>query len=507
MDVQTVCFITPPSGFLKDQRVMPFLGPLVVAASVRQAGLPVEMLDLSGYTNYLDIVTEHAQRSPGRVYGITATTPQFPAAVEIAQALHAAQPGARVILGGTHATLTMAAYKHEQARDRTGRAHRAYLQLLEHFDVIVAGDGEEAVFAALRPDPPRVIDADGRKAAFGEFFLDNARLNAAPLPARDLIDLPSYHYQVDGEAATTLITQLGCPFNCGFCAGRLSPTLRHTRKRNVKNVVAEMEHLYRTYGYRGFMFYDDELNVNPEMVMLMDAIAAKQEELGVQWRLRGFVKAELMVRNPRQAEVMQKAGFRQLLVGFESGSDRILDNIQKRATLSDNTRCIEIAHDAGLTVKALMSLGHPGESENTVVETLQWLQSVRPDDFDVAVITPYPGSPYYDEVEAVRPGLWVYTTPNRYADKLYQEEVDFAKVAHYYKGIPGEYVSHVFTDHLSAEAIAHERDQLEEVVRNALHIPYSPFSPASAFEHSMGQTALPPRILRASTPPSRAASA
>ena len=78
---------------------------------------------------------------------------------------------------------------------------------------------------------------------------------------------------------------------------------------------------------------------------------------------------------------MFEAGFRQILVGFESGSPRILENIQKIATRDDNTRCMEIAHRHGLKVKALMSLGHPGESEETIRETHEWLLQAKPFDF------------------------------------------------------------------------------------------------------------------------------
>ena len=133
-----------------------------------------------------------------------------------------------------------------------------------------------------------------------------------------------------------------------------------------------------TYGVSGFMFYDDELNVNKKIVELMDKITEAQMRLGASWRLRGFVKSELFT--DAQAKSMYAAGFRQLLVGFESGSPRILRNIEKRATRDDNTRAMEIATRHNLKVKALMSIGHPGESEQTVEETRRWLLEVKPED-------------------------------------------------------------------------------------------------------------------------------
>src|SRR5262249_61598813 len=107
----------------------------------------------------------------------------------------------------------------------------------------------------------------------------------------------------------------------------------------------------------------------------------------------------------------KNAGFRWILTGFESGSPRILENINKRATRDENTRCLEIAHRHGLKVKALMSIGHPGESLQTIRETQEWLMETKPEDFDVTIITTYPGTPYYDEAgrDKSRPDVWVYT--------------------------------------------------------------------------------------------------
>lgn len=96
-------------------------------------------------TKEIDAVEDHARTSAARHFGITATTPQFPAAVQIATAIRSARKEAKVIIGGTHATLVVAAYKYEVAHQRVGRAHKAYRQLEANFDVIVSGDGEETI--------------------------------------------------------------------------------------------------------------------------------------------------------------------------------------------------------------------------------------------------------------------------------------------------------------------------------------------------------------------------
>src|SRR3990167_3934033 len=104
--------------------------------------------------------------------------------------------------------------------------------------------------------------------------------------------MSSYRYQIEGRDAVSLIAQLGCPFGCGFCGGRNSATLRQIRTRTSQSIVKEIEELHHTYGYTGFMFYDDELNVSKSMVELMKAITALQRRLGVEFRLRGFIKSE-----------------------------------------------------------------------------------------------------------------------------------------------------------------------------------------------------------------------
>ncbi|MST04056.1 MAG: B12-binding domain-containing radical SAM protein [Candidatus Pacebacteria bacterium] len=487
-----VCTITPPSPFLEDERVFVSLGILRVAAVLRKNGYGVEQVDLSGIGNYLEAIRDHALVSEATYFGITATTPQLPFAVEIAKEIKRVRPKAKIILGGPHITLVSAAIKDQKRRGIPGRAMKEMEALRQEFDILVAGDGEKAILVALKGNAS-FIDADDPKSPL---FLTSSELDGLPLPARDLVELDSYHYLIDGIRATSLIAQLGCPFPCRFCGGRDSYMLRRVRTRSADSIIFELKHLYVTYGITAFMFYDDELNVNREMVGLMRRIRALQDELGVEFRLRGFIKAELFT--DEQAEAMYAAGFRWILVGFESGSPRILKNIQKKATREDNTRCMQIAHAHSLKVKALISFGHPGETPHTLRETENWLldSDVRPDDFDIAIITCYPGAPYYDQaiLDPLRK-VWVYTCAEN-GDRLYQLDVNFTQESAFYKGrILGGYNSFVYTDGLSPGDLVAERDRVERNVRCMLGIPFSNSAAAQNYEHSMGM-GLPPSILR-----------
>jgi radical SAM superfamily enzyme YgiQ (UPF0313 family) len=175
----------------------------------------------------------------------------------------------------------------------------------ERFDVLVVGDGEGAVFQALADAPPKLVVGDDPKS---ELFLTNQKPIELSLPARHLIYVESYRYSIDGVRAFSMIAQLGCPFGCGFWGGRMSPFLRRIRIRTPESIVQEMVHHYQTYGVRGFMLYDDELNVNPNIVELMNLIADTQSRLGVDSRLRGFIKAELFIA--QKAEAMYHIKFR-----------------------------------------------------------------------------------------------------------------------------------------------------------------------------------------------------
>ena len=309
-----VTMIVPPSGFLLDDRVFPALGVLKVAAVLEQSGVDVDVLDLCGESDVTGLVEAHLE-TPSDAYGITATMPQMPVAAEIARQIRQARPDATLILGGPHATLMQSSARQEAKKGTPGRASKAMRELSSLFDVVVCGDGERAISLALRDEfKGMTIDGDDPKS---DLFLSPKDLEETPFSARHLIDLNRYHYAIDGVRAQSLICQLGCPFGCHFCGGRRSPFLRKVRTRSAQAVIAEMRHLFDVYGTKGFMFFDDELNVNREFLPLLVEMRNLQDEIGHEFRMRGFLKAELLTEP--MAEAMYAAGFRQVLVGFESG--------------------------------------------------------------------------------------------------------------------------------------------------------------------------------------------
>lgn len=483
--------IIPGSIFLSDERNFIHLGILKCAAVLEQNGHGIDMLDLCGVRNYEDAVRDYIKETEANSICLTATSPQMPAVDKICSTIRLERPEVKLILGGPHPTVVSAARKMEKKKGAVSRAHVAQDRLFEIVDVVVAGDGEDSVEGSLIAPKGTLIDADDPSSSL---FLSKDRLSELPLPARHLVDVNTYKYYIDGENSASLIMQLGCAMGCRFCSGRYSPSYRRVRLRSIDSVIDEMRHLYDTYGFKSFQMYDDELNMNPNMISDLKEIIKFQEKIGESFKFRGFIKSHLF--NKEQAKYLKECGFSQICIGFESGSDRILRNIKKQATRKQNSECVEIAKSAGLKIKAFMSLGHPSESDLTARDSCEWLIDMEVEEFDCSVVSPFPGCPYYDESVIVDEGrgIWKYVVPEN-GDNLYSIDVDYTKTTQYYKGDKNlGYSSFVYTDFLKPEEIVQLRDWIEDTVRQKLNLPYFKTAAAINYDHSMGT--LPQHILR-----------
>lgn len=415
-----VCFVLPPSEFLEDDKVFPQLGPLYVAQE--WADRKPDEVVVSDYTGGELSIYQGAS-----LYAFSATTPQLPWVVREARNL----VGSPKILGGSHVTVASTS---PRLKD-----HMAKLRDL--FDHVVVGDGVR-------------------------YVRDYSGIDDYPLPARSMIHLAGYNYEIMGERATSVLGSFGCPFRCGFCSGRSASLYRVQKKRRLSVLSREIAGLYKTYGYKAFMLYDDELNLDE---MRVDALCAElksmQDMLGVEMKFRGFIRAAQFTKE--MARRMRDAGFVELMVGFESAEERILKNMNKKTTLRDNSRCVEFLKEAGIRIKALMSLGHPGETEDSIMRTKEWLEMTKPESFDLTVITPYPGSPYYDDAVEVKPGVFAYSAKN--GDRLFMRDIDFMEEVAYYKGDSGSATHMTWTEALSPERLHELRDEVAKDLRETLY--------------------------------------
>ena len=426
------------------------LGLLYIAASAEHHGHRVCIIDLAGSRDYLDQAVRELSRlrpEPSAV-GLGLTASQARLARELAGAIRREFPGIRVIAGGAHVTHCIQASRRQPERTR-----KLLSDLDKNYDVLVTGDGELAALAAFAQNPPKLIDAS---VASSPYYVSSQCLDRLPYPARHLVDVRSYHYNLGhvrilGSNAVNIISQRGCPFACRFCAGRMDAFARAVRRPSVSKVLSEIEHLYATYGYTDFTFYDDELNADRNLGRLLAGLKDLQTRLGREFRFRCFVRADLVTRE--QMRELAVAGFRVIAIGAESGSPRILANMNKRVTKDQNTRVIAWAREAGIYTKAIISIGHPGESPETLAETERWLDEVRLEDVNFTIVSALPSSCYYDNA-VFRSGVWVYTCPES-GDRLYDLGVDWSETVHFINAAPSaEYQPSVYTDYLSPGDLA-----------------------------------------------------
>ena len=440
-----IALINPPSPFLINERVTPNTGILGVATEMKKGGLDVQVFDFCGDVDYKGAMEEISREGFG-VYGFSTTSAQFSYTHELLQILRRINPGALAIVGGAHAS-AMASL-----RDRMGAEERANdpnIRALEEFDLIFAGEGEQVPDQLFKP---------GQKWRTMPLIKD---LGSVSIPDRGFFDIKSYHYTIGGLESTSLLTQRGCPFKCKFCCGRNIDTYKKLRFFSPQRVLEELDYLNGEFGFEAFMWQDEEINLSPSRVFELSRLLQKRH-----YTHRGMVRPDLVTNHPETLGALVDAGFVELCGGIESGSNRILKEIDKGTTAEMNLRAAEMIRGAGMTFKAFLMLGLPSETYEDIELTKKWLLQAKPDSFDLAILQPYPGSIIYDEA----------TTSTRfegyeveYDGKLFFNRLDFSKSPSFYKGIPGQYKCSVRTGDLSAEDLVGIRDRLEEEVRQTLY--------------------------------------
>lgn len=454
-----ILLVIPPSPFLADAKVMASLGPLWVGASLRAAGHDVEVLDLEGRRDWREEVGRVVAARRPDVVGVGGTSAHWPFTRQIAGAVKAVDPSILTVLGGAHASMG--------PQGCVGKG----------FDVVVMDDGFSGVHKALEEGAREHIEQVPTRAGVlslkGVIKGPMTSTEKWPLPARDLVDIKSYKYFLIGDKkrpATLLIATMGCPYGCRFCGGREVEFYRRYRERPIEHVVAEMEECDVKYGFKDFVFLDDEQNINQKW---LGKFCSALVDLNSPWSWRAFVKSNLF--NDDQAAMMAEAGCIEVCTGVESGSDRILSKwIVKQTSYGINRRCVEVAHRHGLRIKAFCMVGSPGESREDVLKTRDWILDARPDTFDLTVFAPYPGSPIFN---GLFPGEGRAELPTKDMEDMPIEAPlpDFDRESWAYKTLPGEYRTGVRTlgfgpgdNGLEPEELIKLRDQIDEECRAAL---------------------------------------
>ena len=472
---KSVLLVNPPSSFLIDERVFTPTGILYVASELESRNYKVKILDLSRKNNesiedfkknYTSRIHEYAEDYD--VIGVSSTSPQYKYALDILREVRRASPDATTIIGGAHATLISALrtkmikqYGNVDNLEQKLHDFDPNFKSIAEFDYVVEG-GASGIFEAING---------------GDKWIKSDKVSKSiPKMSRHLINMDSYNYSLanpkTGEVvkATNVMSQWGCPFSCNFCSGRNHPFYRTVVQNAIDKTIDELDFLNEEYGIKGFMFFDDELNINPKRFNeLLVKLKEKHEEKG--YIYRGFIKSELIIKKtPNLLQEMADAGFAEVCTGVESGSDRILKEVIKKHTnASINYDVVQLAKKAGVNFKTFTMIGHPTETEEDAIKTLEWIIKANPTSFDITVLQPYPGSPIYDD--ALRDeNTGIFYLPKNDEDvsfenaSLYFNKPDFGKeeTVSFYKGIPGKYISNVWTPELSRERIVELRDIIEK---------------------------------------------
>lgn len=373
-------FVNVRSPFLTDDGIMPPLGLFYLISVLKRAGIDSQIIDLG-----------LGEMIPDGPIFITGTTPQHNEMLKVKRNY--------TVIGGPHASIN-------------------YEKLSKQFELVVVGEGEEIIEKIVKEMPTGIIYAPRIKN------LDN-------LPFPDRTTAHKYNWKINGKKATTLVTSRGCTGKCSFCCKAVMN--KGIYLRSVQNIIDELV-VIKHFGFEAVMFYDDSIAINKErLINLCKSI----ERLDFVWRC--FVRSDQVSEELFQR--MAEAGCYEVLIGIESGSNRILKNICKNETVEQHKNAVKWAKMAGIKVKALMIAGLPGENWESIEESKNFIKEAKPDSLDVTILSVYPGCD-------------IHANPKNY-------DIQFTDPT-WYKGRQGEYQSTVRTSFMTEKEIVEARNALWE---------------------------------------------
>lgn len=331
--------IIPPSPFLGEQKRNPPLGIMYIASFLKKHGYNVELVDLRDLDE-----DKWTNRIPyADIYGITATTPEYPLAVKIAYKLEDRDPKSLIALG---------------------EGELSMLNLLKDFE---KGISKKYYVNSLIED-----------------------LDSLPFPARHLLPFDSVfntNLCVKGNPATALIATRGCPYNCSFCASK-AMWGRRIRFRSPDNVISEIKEIIERYNVYYFRFQDDVITINKNWLF---ELCKKMKPLNIRWR------ANTRVDHSQKdvLEAIYKAGCYEIDYGIEDISEKVLTINNKLVKEEDIYTAIKNAKEVGLKIRLFFMIGLPGQDRDVSKNIFRFLEETRPDGADLSTFIPFPGCDIY----------------------------------------------------------------------------------------------------------------
>lgn len=221
-------------------------------------------------------------------------------------------------------------------------------------------------------------------------------LDSLPFPAWDLVDIPRYQdiwRRRHGYYSMNMVTTRGCPYHCNWCARPIWG--QRYNVRSPENVVAELKWLKETYHPDHIWFADDIMGLKPDWLR---RFADLVEEQDARMPFKSLSRADLLLRDG-DINALKRAGCQIVWVGAESGSQKILDAMEKGTTVEQIYEATRRLHEAGIQVGFFLQFGYPGETREDIEKTLQMVRDCRPDDIGMSVSYPLPGTKFFERVK------------------------------------------------------------------------------------------------------------
>jgi radical SAM superfamily enzyme YgiQ (UPF0313 family) len=403
-----------------EQRVMkpyPPLGILYISSYLRQHGVESAVFDTTFSTR--TALEAHLLGARPRVVALYVNLMTKPSVLRIIRFLRSQESlrAAKIVLGGPEV-----------------RAHaREFLE--RGADAVVIGEGEATMLELARAfergteDALASVDGIGFRNGKGDIVLTPERdllknLDALPLPDRAAIDLASYQRvwkERHGRDAVSVSTMRGCPYTCRWCSrGVYGLTYR---RRSPGAVAQELRAVVAEYRPDSIWFVDDVFTISHEW---LSGFAAALEREQVSIRYECITRADRM--NEEVVRQLKASGCYRVWIGAESGSQRVIDAMDRRVDVGQVRDMIGLCKRYGIETGTFIMLGYPGETEADIEETLRHLKACSPDHFTITIAYPIKGTEFYQEIEAAMTGAFdwdtqtdrqrefVRTYPRRYYD-------------------------------------------------------------------------------------------
>lgn len=385
-----VTFINPPqtASKYKFMGVMaPPLGMSYIAAVLEENGYDVSIIDATALDYDFNQLADKVKEEKPDIVSISALTPTIGRALESAQVVKEVLPDTLVVLGGYHPTFNTK----ETLED-------------ENVDLVIRGEGEYTMLELVQTIEKGGDISNVNGIAFEDTNENGEKLivltperepiydlDELPFPALHLLPMDHYKLLNMDTHMSTMITSRGCPIQCSFCSSAAMHG-RKIRRRSIKNIVDEMEHLVYDYGIETIAFMDDTFTVNKKRVRdLCEEIMRR--DLKVFWGCTSRVDT----LSEELLQKMKDSGCIAIFMGVESADQQQLDRMGKNTNIAKIENAFKMAREKKIRTIASVALGMPHDTKETMNKTIKFVKQLKPNYAIFSLATPYPGTRFYKE--------------------------------------------------------------------------------------------------------------